>query len=264
MLTLREVTKDGFGQKVRAWNNKELLKEWREHWAEHCNLELAKHGFDVRIDHRTLEAQGIPLEPQSKIGAKSAQIEMARLAEHQELAERNGERLLNDPSIVLNALTRQQSTFTHQDIARFVNRHSVGDEQFTAIYEKVKTHPEIVHVGKDDRQRDRYTTREMLKLETQMLEQAGALEKKPGHDISERKQERALENQSLSEEQKAAFVHLTKKGDMACVVGFAGTGKSYMLGVAREAWEKEGHNVCGMALSGIAAENLESGSGIKS
>src|SRR5256885_349647 len=30
MLTLREVTKDGFGQKVRAWNDKALLKDWRE------------------------------------------------------------------------------------------------------------------------------------------------------------------------------------------------------------------------------------------
>lgn len=264
MLTMREVGPEGFGGKVRAWNNKELLNEWREHWAEHCNRELARQGFDIRIDNRTLEAQGINLEPQSKIGPKAAQSAMARYAEHQALAERNGERLLSDPNIALTALTRQQSTFTHQDMARLVNRHTTSAEQFTAVYEKLKASHELVHLGQDDQQRDRYSTREMLALESKMMEQATEKASLAQHPVSSHSMTQAMASRSLSDEQKIAFEHLTQSGDVANVVGYAGTGKSYLLGAAREAWEAQGYRVQGMTLSGIAAENLESGSGITS
>jgi hypothetical protein len=68
----------------------------------------------------------------------------------------------------------------------------------------------------------------------------------------------------LSLEQSAALEHVTEAKGLGTVVGYAGTGKSAMLGVAREAWEAAGYEVQGAALSGIAAENLEGGSGIRS
>ena len=68
----------------------------------------------------------------------------------------------------------------------------------------------------------------------------------------------------LSREQRSALAHVTEGHDLGIVVGYAGSGKSAMLGVAREAWEESGYRVRGLALSGIAAENLESGSGIVS
>jgi ATP-dependent exoDNAse (exonuclease V) alpha subunit len=44
----------------------------------------------------------------------------------------------------------------------------------------------------------------------------------------------------LSGEQRAAFEHVTDGRGLSVVVGYAGTGKSAMLGVAREAWEERG------------------------
>jgi ATP-dependent exoDNAse (exonuclease V) alpha subunit len=60
----------------------------------------------------------------------------------------------------------------------------------------------------------------------------------------------------LSGEQADALARVTDGRDLGIVVGHAGTGKSAMLGVAREAWEAAGYEVRGVALSGIAAENL--------
>lgn len=264
MLTMREVTQDGFGKKVRSWNEKAMLLDWREQWAEVANKHLALHGHDLRIDHRTLVEQGIALEPQHKIGATVARDRLVRMEDHQRIARENGDKLLADPSIALNAITNQQSTFTHQDIARFVNRHTVDTEQFSLVYEKVKSHESIVRLGVDEKDRERFTTKEMLTLESNMMERAFNLSKSDTHAVSEAHQANTLSQKSLTVEQKTAFDHLVGQGDLKCVVGFAGTGKSYLLGAAKDAWEKEGYSVHGVTLSGIAAENLEGSSGIES
>ena len=264
MLTLREVTPSGFGKKVREWNAKENLFSWREAWASIANRHLLLHGHDVKIDHRSLKEQGIDLEPQHKIGAAVAKERLARLEDHQRIARENGEKLLADPLIALSAITRQQSTFTHQDLARFVNRHTVDMQQFQCVYEKVKACDQLVYLGIDDRKRERFTTQEMLAIETQMLTHANTLSLCARHGVIETIKATALATRHLASEQRLAFEYLTQAGDLKCVVGYAGTGKSYLLGAAREAWEMQGYRVLGATLSGIASENLTGSSCIES
>src|SRR3546814_5834734 len=74
MLSMREISPDGFGKKVVEWNSTALLKEWREAWADHVYQRLAELDIDARIDHRTLAAQGIDLEPQHKIGPAASRM----------------------------------------------------------------------------------------------------------------------------------------------------------------------------------------------
>jgi len=57
MLTMRELTGDGFGKKDRSWNTPDVLIGWRESWAREANSELERAGSRERIDHRTLEVQ---------------------------------------------------------------------------------------------------------------------------------------------------------------------------------------------------------------
>ncbi len=57
LLTTREIGSEGFTAKNRNWNAKEMLEDWREVWARDSNHALERCGHEVRIDHRTLEAQ---------------------------------------------------------------------------------------------------------------------------------------------------------------------------------------------------------------
>ena len=73
MLTMREIDQEGFNKKKnRDWNKRELLEKQREAWSSYANLALEKAGVSERIDHRTLEAQGINRIPQIHLGSAVA------------------------------------------------------------------------------------------------------------------------------------------------------------------------------------------------
>lgn len=264
MLTLREVSKEGFGQKTRQWNDKANLLAWRESWANTANRHLALHGFDKQIDHRSYAEQGIELEPQHKIGAAVAKDHMARLADHQRIARENGNCLFENPDIALDALTRQQSTFTHQDLARFINRHTETAAQFKQVYDKVLASPALVQLGLDNQGKQRLSTKDMLAIESSMMQNAALLDSRLKHGVSEQTKAIVIGSRTLSQEQETVLHYLTAAGDLKSLVGYAGTGKSYVLGAAKEAWEQSGYRVRGAALSGIAAKNLSDSSGIES
>lgn len=63
LLTLREITPTGFGLKVRAWNNRSLIREWRESFCNEANLCLVQNGFEPRLDHRSFKERNIDKEP---------------------------------------------------------------------------------------------------------------------------------------------------------------------------------------------------------
>ncbi|MGN8118068.1 Ti-type conjugative transfer relaxase TraA [Labrys sp. 22185] len=288
MLTMRPVEVNGdevsFGQKVRDWNRTELVEHWRERWAELANERLAELDIDARIDHRSLEAQGIALEPQSQVGAPAQRIEREgiedpgvedpgseadRAAMHREIARGNGERIIADPSLALDAITHQQSTFTQRDMAMFAHRHSDGLDQFNEVMGAMRGAPDLIELGQDGHGEDRFTTRSMIEAEQRLHQAAKLMAERERHAVDDVDREAALARAAergliLSGEQADALAHITDGRDLSIVVGYAGTGKSAMLGVARQAWAAAGYEVRGVALSGIAAENLESGSGIAS
>jgi ATP-dependent exoDNAse (exonuclease V) alpha subunit len=80
LATTRQVTPKGLGAKTEVeWSNTDRRRHGlpsaseemtliRSRWAEIANEHLLAHGHQARIDHRTLEAQGIDREPTVHIG----------------------------------------------------------------------------------------------------------------------------------------------------------------------------------------------------
>jgi Ti-type conjugative transfer relaxase TraA len=282
--TTREITPTGLGRKASIeWSDtdrskqglgkaKEELKVMRGRWADLANEHLAHAGLEIRIDHRTLEAQGIDLVPGRKIGLSLERQRSpnlpeplaAKVAEQRAIAAENGRRIIEDPNVALMAMTHQQATFTQRDIAKYLHTHTDGAEQFQAAYLKVTTSRELLELGLDDRGKTRFTTRSMFQLEREMLERAERLTGGGAHAVSaaHREQGIAAAEKPLSPQQRVALEHVTGASDLAVVVGIAGAGKSTMLDAARRSWEAAGYSVKGASLAGIAAESLEKASGI--
>jgi ATP-dependent exoDNAse (exonuclease V) alpha subunit len=160
MLTMREVP-EGFGQKVRDWNDHENVEQWRERWADHVNARLAELDIDARIDHRSLAAQGIDLEPQQDRWSAQRMEENGQLADRAEITARsreNGERIIANPGIALDAITHQQATFTTATWrCSCIGTATEGPVQ--RAMSAVRGSPDLIALGKDGRGEDRFTAR---------------------------------------------------------------------------------------------------------
>ncbi|MGG1685139.1 MobQ family relaxase [Pseudalkalibacillus sp. NRS-1564] len=75
MLTTRTLTPDGFGPKNRDWNNRDLLTQWREQWADHANQALEKENLQDRISHLSHESRGLEQLPTVHLGHVAHEME---------------------------------------------------------------------------------------------------------------------------------------------------------------------------------------------
>ena len=75
MLTMRDIDAQGFGKKNRAWNDRALVSQWREQWSRYANRALEEYGVEARIDHRSLEEQGVDRVPTIHLGYKAHAME---------------------------------------------------------------------------------------------------------------------------------------------------------------------------------------------
>ena len=79
LLSTRRLGLEGFTEKTRELDDQKtgpkLVTEWRERFAVLTNERLRESGIEARVDHRTLEAQGVDREPTLHLGPTATAIE---------------------------------------------------------------------------------------------------------------------------------------------------------------------------------------------
>lgn len=203
-----------------------------------------------------------------------------RVQELRSIQLRNLYRIVRRPETVLDIVTRHHATFMWGDVQKILGRYVDAPELFQRLDARLRNSNELLLLkmeGVRDQtgrieERAIYTTRGMLKAENALVGTAETLGARHTHGVSsaalgsglERIQMRLQgQGHSLSQDQRQAIRHLVDGGQLKCIVGYAGAGKTTALEACLDIWESEGYAVYGLAPTGRAAHNLE-GSGISS
>lgn len=169
-------------------------------------------------------------------------------------------------------VTRNASTFDRRDVLRdWAQEHRSGAsvEQLERLADAWIASEVVVPLpmsGKPEPAGRRFTTTEMLAIEQGLVDGAQARVDTGVAQARIDEVERAIsERPTLTDEQAALVRGLTQSGHGVEVVrAAAGTGKTFALDAARDAWQASDVPLLGCALSARAAVELQSQSGVRS
>ena len=180
----------------------------------------------------------------------------------------------------IEALTEHNSTFSRADLikatAEVAQIEGISADHVLRAAEKTLKTRDVVPLGVAHENAAianhpglseiRYTTRQILAMEKKILAQVETGRGRSRAIVSEEITEWAIsEKPTIKEEQAAAVRHIVSSPDQVrTVTGQAGTGKTFMLAVAADAWERAGFTVRGVAPSAKAASGMEEGAGFTS
>jgi conjugative relaxase-like TrwC/TraI family protein len=209
--------------------------------AERWRAEAREHGADVPGLLR--DVLGRPADDEPTAGSET---EVA--AAFDQLAGAQG-------------LTAQASTFARQDVIAALGAQLACPDRtrLETLADRFLEEQAVSVMAERSVGERRYATPELLGVEQRLV--AGALGRqgdRAGVCSPEAVRAALAEHPTIGEDQAGMVRDLCRQGaGVGVVVGKAGTGKTYALGVARHAFALDGHRAMGTAPTGIATTSLE-------
>lgn len=225
-------------------------ERWGVLWRDAQNRYFEREGLDIRVDEIGVYAQRHEGPVRMRTRPKDAEARAQTTREKNEVAAR-------DPGRILETLTQRRATFTELDIERHIRKHISDPLERAKIRGEVLARPEVValHERADGSFTGRYTTTEVRAEERHVMEAASKIAHARAA-VDGRSSRRVAEEMSLDPEQREAFLKATGTDGLVVIEGLAGTGKSHTLNGIREAHERAGWRVIGLAPTNTAADGL--------
>ena len=264
LITTRRLEGEGFAAKkardldpeVRRAGGRAVVADgeaWGELWRDHQNRFFIHHGIDARVDPIASHA-GEHIGPVRMRRADSAAGERA------ETLRRANEAAARDPEQVLAALTRNNATFSERDLDRHLAKHISQEAERGSTKAAVLGHIETLPLY--DRESgdaaERYTTKMVRAQERAALADAASVaDARHQRGLPAAAIGAAVASRAMRPDQRFAFDHAVSAGGLKIIEGRAGTGKSYVLQAIRDAHERAGRRVIGLAPTNAVAQDLK-------
>ena len=265
LITMRRIEGNRFSaKKARDLNpifygksQKKLFDYWHHKWRDHQEAYFKEHGIELTVDADYL----VPTRHEGRVRSS----ENHYLKDDNSLRQQASiEQVMSSSDVTLDYLSSRYATFTEKDIASFLFKNTGSTEDYQMMLTQVMGSKHLLALGPGEDGRERFTTRLSYEREQQMISEALSLSGRRDKAISVSVINHAAESYGLFEEQKEALQYLLQQGDIACLVGRAGAGKTYTMKAVQSVYTQAGFKIYGAALAGVAAKKLEAETGIKS
>ena len=228
-------------------------------------LRYDRYGGGARVYDRTSPAYSKASDIDSKLrfgamekrfGEFRAQLTIEQRVEQRRIVRHAesiviGERLIADPTRIIQTLTEHESTFTLSRLHEEIAKHVHDATQRAKIAQTLEKQLVILADKNDER---RFTTREILVSEQQLYVAARAL---ANGEVALGVPTRAA-SKTLDDQQREGYMRATSSRQLELITGVPGSGKTYLLNDVARAWQRSGYRVRAVSIANQAVKAIRS------